>query len=425
MCVFDIIYLFLTNGADICRNPSDRCRTRLDGANRLWYTDEKQVLCRMQKNTPKGHQLPLFRPAHTLHREVLMDSFKPISAQSYFTRKKVLVSYVMAVFVFWIHVSSFANYEGAPEWFRQVCWLFEHIIPPVAVPLFLILSGALFFRNYTPDAWGGKLKSRVRTLLIPYFCWNILMLLFQIVTTVFLAKYFIMRIPFDFTLKSFLEGLFHWKYNNPFWYIFALMVFALAAPLLDLLLRNKAVAFGSVVALWLLCQFDLGLPQPLFYDRSCIVYYLIGGILGRYYWPEFTADRGDRYFLPCLGGIAVCLGYLYCQVRGVIGKIPLFEIAVLTVYAFCLWICFDAICRRVTVRKYMEHSFWVYAMHMNVSAVFTKLIYLALPDHWGFAMPNFLLTNLLTLASIEVCCQILKKWFPPVYRTLGGARESV
>lgn len=61
-------------------------------------------------------------------------------------------------------------------------------------------------------------------------------------------------------------------------------------------------------------------------------------------------------------------------------------------------------------------------MHMNVSAAITKLIYLAGPKHWAMAVPNFLLTTVLTLAIIECTCALLQKFAPPVYRLLCGSR---
>lgn len=351
-----------------------------------------------------------------------MDSMKPISSTNHFTRKKILVSYILSVFVFWIHCASFANYEGAPVWFQKFCWLFEYILPSVGVPLFFMISGALFFRSYTNASWTEKLKRRIHTLLIPYFCWNFLMLLFQIVTTIFLAKYFLMRIPFDFTLRSFLAGLFHWKYNNPFWYVFSLMMFALAAPLLDLLLKTRCTAVLSILTLLILSQFGMGLPEPFFYDRTCIVYYLVGGFLGRFCWDAVAADTGRKHLPAALAGIGIALVQQYLQLIGTIPDVPILTVPAMMLYAVCLWIAADAMLEIVTVRSYMQHSFWVYAMHMNVAAIFTKLLYLALPKQWGWAMPNFLLTTALTLVSIEICCQILKKWFPPIYRLLGGDR---
>lgn len=351
-----------------------------------------------------------------------MDSLQKVSSDSYFTNKKTIVTYILSVLVFWIHCSSFYNYDGYPLPMQFVVGFFRFVSTRVAVPLFFIISGALYFRNYTPGTYLRKLRSRVRTLLIPYFCWNIIMMLFQIVATLFFSRFFIGRVPFEFTLRGFLEGLLHYKYNNPFWFIFALMVFAAAAPLLDLLLSNRPLAILSTVGVWILARLGIGLPELLFHDRSCIAFYLVGGILGRYCWSWFSAPsaRGRRW--AAAAAIVLCWGYEYLLLFDRVPVNGWIQDPVLLVYAFAAWIAADAVCTRFRARKFMEHSFWVYALHMNISVLFTKLIWLALPKSWPMALPNFLMTTLLTLAVIEGVCAALKRYLPGIYNILCGSR---
>ena len=62
---------------------------------------------------------------------------------------------------------------------------FTSIIACCAVPLFFFISGYLYFNNiplrgensYSFSVWKQKSKNRVRSLLIPYLSWNLLVLL--------------------------------------------------------------------------------------------------------------------------------------------------------------------------------------------------------------------------------------------------------
>lgn len=56
--------------------------------------------------------------------------------------------------------------------------LISHSLAPAAVPAFFLISGYLFFAgfDFTTSAYIGKLRSRVRTLLVPLLFWNVLML---------------------------------------------------------------------------------------------------------------------------------------------------------------------------------------------------------------------------------------------------------
>lgn len=52
----------------------------------------------------------------------------------------------------------------------------SNVIANVTVPTFFFISGFLFFANFREFSWDGykrKLRSRVRTLLVPYLAWNI------------------------------------------------------------------------------------------------------------------------------------------------------------------------------------------------------------------------------------------------------------
>ena len=61
--------------------------------------------------------------------------------------------------------------------------IFSEIFPRVAVPSFFLISGYLFFfslNSYNFAVYKKKLSSRVYSLLIPFFLWNLLTILFNL-----------------------------------------------------------------------------------------------------------------------------------------------------------------------------------------------------------------------------------------------------
>ena len=53
----------------------------------------------------------------------------------------------------------------------------SRILASVAVPLFFYFRVSLFFRTaFSVDVYKKKLKSRIKTLLIPYLFWNFVVL---------------------------------------------------------------------------------------------------------------------------------------------------------------------------------------------------------------------------------------------------------
>ena len=92
------------------------------------------------------------------------------------------------------------------------------------------------------------------------------------------------------------------------------------------------------------------------------------------------------------------------------------------VYVLGVWWFADLIVDRIKVRPFMYHSFIIFAMHVDIGAIVSKLVYMALPKSSAFAYISFLLTVALTLLFIEGTCMFLKKYCCRLYGILTGSR---
>jgi len=99
------------------------------------------------------------------------------------------------------------------------------------------------------------------------------------------------------------------------------------------------------------------------------------------------------------------------------------SVILLILLSICFWYAFDFLLPgKVSVHECEKHSFWVFALHINVGAVVTKLLYIVLPKNSGICFLNFALTTVLTLGFIEIACYIVKKISPRGYAILSGYR---
>ncbi|MBQ2389657.1 MAG: hypothetical protein II305_06355, partial [Clostridia bacterium] len=94
-----------------------------------------------------------------------------------------------------------------------------------------------------------------------------------------------------------------------------------------------------------------------------------------------------------------------------------------TLSAFALWNITDIFIDKVKQRKVYSRSFAIFAMHINTSAIITKLIFQCLPKSEWMAIPNFISTVILTLFLINVICSVLEVFLPKVYSILMGGRS--
>lgn len=343
----------------------------------------------------------------------------------FFWNKKQIVTYVLSVFVLWIHCSSVLNYQNTEGAIDFIAAFFQHTFVNIAVPLFFIISGALFFRNYTRSlkCYKEKLARRTKTLIVPYLIWNTINMLFDIFATTFFSRFFVGRKAFEFSIENIIHGIFHYEYNIVFWFMFALIVFTVSAPLIDLLLYSKATGIISIAVLTALCYWNIGLPQPLFESKNCLVYYLVGGFIGRYCFDFFSKKSSLKQRIVSAAVLAAGIVYYYLVHYKLVVNHLIVKTVVLVILSLCLWSFFDFfVSDKTTAPKFTKHSFWVFAAHVNISAVFAKLIYIIFPKANYFGLINFALTTVLTLVAVEIICLIVEKISPKLYTVLSGGR---
>ena len=110
----------------------------------------------------------------------------------------------------------------------------------VAMPVFFIISGYLFFANV--DVWNlkvyeAKIWRRIRTLLIPYLIWNLLMTIK--LKTFSWSMFWVYWRPAGSQIDWFgQEQMMTAPANMPLWFLRDLMVVSLLTPIIYILIRK-------------------------------------------------------------------------------------------------------------------------------------------------------------------------------------------
>jgi surface polysaccharide O-acyltransferase-like enzyme len=345
-----------------------------------------------------------------------------------FWKKKEFVSFLLSILVFFIH-SNFAQEIVGDSMMAvvnyRVSYFFSNSITRFAVPMFFMLSGITFFKGYDNKKYFPKIKSRIFTLVIPYLIWNTVWMLWEIFTShSFLAKFSENNVPYPLNLASILKGIFFYNCNVPFWFVFDLIVFSLAAPLVFLIIRNKYVGIISVVALSVVSLFGIFLPMEVFYYPMAIVFYLMGAVIG-YHFFDFAARKSSR---PVQ--IASCIflaAYVFSKSiapEEIHVDNYLTQVIVYTLAAFSLWNIVDLFVEEIKPRAIYSRSFAVYAMHLPVAIVVLKVLSFCLPQNKWLEIPKFILMVVITLLIIQFVCVFLERFAPKIYGTLMGNRKK-
>ena len=350
----------------------------------------------------------------------------PSKNDALFWKKKEFISFILSILIFFIH-SYFAQEVVSDSIIsvinHKVSYFLSCSITRFAVPMFFMLSGISFFKNYNNQKYLTKIKSRLFTLVIPYLLWNTIWMLWKIFTSYsFIAKFSTDSEPYALTIKNILKAIFFYDCNIPFWFIFDLIVFSFAAPLVFLIIKNKYIGIGAIICLSIVSLFGIHLPMDVFYYPMAFVFYLMGAMIG-YHFFDFASQKSSK---PVQLASAIFLA-LYILAKNIAPQEIhidnyLMQTIVYTLAAISLWNIVDLFIERVKPRAIYRRSFAVYAMHLPIAIVILKVLSLCLPQNEWLEIPKFILMVVATLVIIHIVCAFLEKLAPKVYAILMGNR---
>lgn len=156
--------------------------------------------------------------------------------------------------------------------------LISQTLAKVAVPVFFIISGYLFFANvkeWNLSVYKEKMFRRVKTLLIPYLIWNLLMAikLKSFSWSLFWVYWFPAGIQIDWLGN---EQLMTAPANMPLWFLRDLIIVSLLTPIIYIGIRRFGFwLLGLITILYLsgICAFIPGL------SAYAISFFTFGAVL--------------------------------------------------------------------------------------------------------------------------------------------------
>lgn len=337
---------------------------------------------------------------------------------TYFTNKKIIVQFILSLFVFFIHFSVFSVFSNDAPLNR----VFNVLLIPtqVAVPLFFLISGALFYRNYTFGATLKKWKNRFFSLCIPFLVWNTLWLVLALLGYYTPLGAFLGGVQASFSLKNVLRGIFLYQYFEPFWFIYQSIILTILCPLIYALMKNKWVGLVTMVGFYIACCRGLKFHTDLFHSTIMILPYLLGAWIGIHYFDAFTARRTKAQALTALAVFVLC-----CVFQGIAHRLPQWcadlhlPLVVTLISCGAFWVAFDLFDLR-KYPKFATESFLIYAGHSLVGATVSKCISIALPAGHLFTVLTAILAFPTTVVILCVFGRLLSKFSPKLKQILTG-----
>ncbi len=209
---------------------------------------------------------------------------------SYLSKKIRIISFFSIIMVVFIH--SYNNIINLNSVSKRIEWefnlffqnLFSNGITRIAVPIFFLLSGLLFFKDFNTNSeithkFFVKIKKRIRTLFIPYMFWSLLgVVIYYCLQTASVSKlFFTKELIVNYSLGQLLNRIFIDPIPYQLWFIRDLMLLVFISPILYFLLKKTFILYISIILmsfLWIL-EYDL-----VFISNESLLFFTVGSILG-------------------------------------------------------------------------------------------------------------------------------------------------
>lgn len=179
--------------------------------------------------------------------------------------------------------------------------VFSKTIATIAVPLFFAISGYLFFINvkrWEKNEYFSKLKSRIKTLFVPYLVWNAIVLALSVGRALYIyytsgeVNYILDQLS---TVLGWLKPFWNqshygpitnalgqqfyitFPYNGPFWFIRDLIGMCLISPIIYLVVRYTKVWGLVLLVVALYTSVWIHIPG---FGIEAFTYFSIGAYFG-------------------------------------------------------------------------------------------------------------------------------------------------
>lgn len=298
-------------------------------------------------------------------------------------------------------------------------------IARLAVPAFFMLSGLLFYRDFDFSKYPAKMKNRFFSLMVPYLFWNFFRFaLLYVIGKCSTPGSFQHETRVVFTIPNLLEGLFFYKYNLGYWFMYQLILYTLSCPLIYILLKKKPVGILALLAVVLifstdiLGDFTVRVCNKRFLQMDGLFYYMFGAFIGIHHFE--LANKNS-----CLTRRLAVFGFILGQVSFVLFHIThwlFLHITFCAVSAVSFWYLFDIFKEKKLPAALTTITFFIYSAHGTVLEMLQGFIQTHFPMHALTALIEYLLLPVITLTVLVLISKVLKRLTPRIWSLINGGR---
>ena len=359
-----------------------------------------------------------------------------------FSKTITLLRFPLAVFILLLHASfehelrnGVSIFDGwdAPI-YHHLDFLFVQNICNIAVPLFFLISGFLFFfkdDSFTLEKYTSKLRKRFTSLLIPYFLWNVLVfILYFVVQNVapsmnsgrnkLISDYTVQDYFMSFWSMSYInEGGVSGPIDSPLWFIRDLMVMMVISPVFYFIIRRMNFFLPILLAVAYIAGVETGIQGI---SMVALAFFSMGACFGimKLDFVKFSRSiLGYTCFLYLLLLMTICMLAEYQSPSAWCSRLAVF-IGVFMAVGFASFLESKYSCH---INPFLTSStFFIFASHSEILKITIRLTSRLGVNSDLFYCIAYFMCPLVTMVVLLTVYWILLQKMPKVASMLSGGR---
>lgn len=344
-------------------------------------------------------------------------------SKTYFSKKVYYVNMFLALIIVMLHSYNLdiweINLSNKSFLVSVACEQFIRMLSQIAVPTFFSISGYLFYRKYNNKMFCTKVKSRIRSLAIPFLFYNFLFYMFYVVCT---------HIPFiktkmnmdmvSFGIVECVDAIWNSLYS-PLWFLRNLFVYVLLAPLVELIIcKTKRAAIVITLIIVSSLFLKVGYTNPIYF----LPQYLFGALMGYQYKAVIETKNYATIAKILSTALLMLVTVIGMKLYGKYSFMYLYR----AISPIVVWISLDLLkthIQRISFDSWMTRiSFYIYCLHFPITSIMGKVFKIILGNNSKLVLMAYFGTVISTILVIYLSAYLIKKISPSAWQFLNGGR---
>jgi len=351
---------------------------------------------------------------------------------SYLSQKIRFISFLSIIMVVVLHCYNLdskqngvvLHFDKDYNWFFQN--LFSYGITRIAVPLFFMISGYLFFLGFTNQKGVliDKIKKRIKTIMIPYFFWTIMGVLFYFIiqSVPKLQPFFNKKLVINYDFSDWINAIFVDLIPYQLWFLRDLIVLVFISFIIYVTIKKTRFLLVLVsFFFWIFNQ------NTIFLSSESILFFSTGATIALYYpdYPNklFTNRKMILIWIALLV-IKILFMYFYEDQKAIINIIHKMSVII---GLSAIWNSYDIIYPKMKTsifkeNKFLDYSFFIYVFHEPLLTIVKKLMFLVVGKKEVSYFIIYCISPFIVISICLIVGNILKNHFNKFYKFTTGYR---